>query len=196
MERNNKFIIIIALNIVVYAIMMMASSSYAASGVSQSQYTYLTLGAYGPFVLGENQWYRIITYAFAHADLIHLGMNMLALYSLADPVIRFTSEKFAIIAYFIAAIVSGLGVTFFTDTIVIGASGAVYGLFGILLYYAYKLSKQGYNDLLRAYGPVILINVLISLTPGVSLAGHFFGLLAGVVSAYVYDKKIRRNYWR
>lgn len=160
-------------------------------------YGYYMLGTSYESVALNNEWWRIFTYGFVHADIMHLLFNMIALYSLADAVVSFTSTRFALLTYFIALIISGLGATFLApDTATVGASGAIYGLFGILIYFAIKLSRQGYHDMFRSLAPVIVINLMITIMPGVSLVGHLAGLVAGLVASFIYDKKFRNRYYR
>lgn len=156
---------------------------------------YWLFGINKEFIFGNHEYYRIVTAPFAHGDILHLVVNMIALSSLSVPVIRFTDEKFSFIIYFVAALVSSLGVLFFSDALTVGSSGAIYGLFGVLIYFAFKQRKYGYDDMFKSLMPVIFVNLIISIMPGVSLVGHLFGLLAGLVGSYIYDKNRRRQYW-
>lgn len=189
MGTNRKFTIIILVNVVLFFL----SSMIFKENAQMANYTYF--GVEKEMVLGYNQLYRLFTYSFVHADIMHLIMNMIALNSLADIVIRFTSEKFSIAIYFIAAFLSGVGVVLFTNQLTIGASGAIYGLFGVLIYYAIKQLRMGYDEMFKSLAPIIFINVVISFMPGISLIGHLSGLVVGVIGSFIYDKKIRKTYW-
>lgn len=189
MIRNRNFTIIILVNVVVFFLISLIYKEDATRA------SYIIFGVEKTAVLEYNQIYRLLTYSFVHADIMHLVLNMLALNSLADIVIRFTSEKFSIALYFIAAIVSGIGIVLFTNQITIGASGAVYGLFGILIYFSIKQYRMGNSEMFRSILPIILINLFISLAPGISLVGHLGGLIVGLIGSFIYDKKIRKTYW-
>lgn len=161
-------------------------------GISTSE-LYQVFGVQNYLVLGLGEFYRIITYGFFHSGIFHIGFNLLALYYIAPVVINFTSKQFSYVVYFLALIISGLGVVFFSNSIAIGASGAIMGLFGILIYYGIKAARSGYTSLLRGLMPIIVINVVISLMPGISLSGHLFGIITGIVASAVYDKFIRNK---
>lgn len=190
MNLNKKVNVLIIVYIISYFAMTMISNQ---NGLN----IFMMFGIQKNLVLDYHEYYRIITYSFAHASIMHLAFNMIALYSLADVVISFTSEKAAALIYAIAALVSGLGVLVFggSNTVTVGASGAIYGLFGILIYFALKQRKYGYNDMLQSLIPIIVINLIISFMPNVSMVGHLFGLLSGLVGAYIYDRQKRRNYF-
>ncbi|MDL2211878.1 rhomboid family intramembrane serine protease [Erysipelotrichaceae bacterium OttesenSCG-928-M19] len=184
MRNNNKFTILIIIYVVIYFAIDLFGRQYGLT-------SYDLLGVQKNLVLDYHQYYRVLTYSFAHGDIMHLAVNMIALYSLAEPVIKFTDEKFSVIIYFAAALVSGLGIVFFSNAIAVGSSGAIYGLFGVLIYFALKQAKYGYNQLIVNMLPIIIINLVISFMPGISLMGHLFGLITGLIGSYIYDKKFR-----
>lgn len=180
---KNKINILIAINVVVYIFTTYLSNS---TGLSTS----LLFGANQGLVLENGQFYRIITSMFTHADLVHLLVNMFALNMLAEPVVYFTNQRYALVLYFIAGIASSIGVVLVAPaSIVVGSSGAIYGLLGVIIYYAIKQYRMGYEDMIKSLGPIIVINLLISFMPNVSMAGHLFGLMAGLLITYIYDKK-------
>lgn len=149
------------------------------------------LGVNKFYVLNQLQIYRVFTYGFMHADILHIGLNMLALISLSNIVLYFTSEKFMVRTYFISLIASGLGIVFFTNEnafgITVGASGAIYGLFGVLIYYAVKYYRQGNKQLLNSLITTIILNLAISFAPNVSMQGHLTGLVTGIILAFIND---------
>lgn len=146
------------------------------------------LGVSNFYVINQLQIYRVFTYGFMHADILHIGLNMLALISLSNIVLYFTSEKFMIRAYFISLIASGLGIVFFSNEYTIGASGAIYGLFGVLIYYAIKYYRQGNKQLLNSLIVTLVLNLAISFAPNVSMVGHLSGLVTGIVLALINDQ--------
>ncbi len=184
-DLKNKVNVLIVINVVVYILTLYLSASTNLN-------VYQIFGANQALVLGNGEFYRIITSMFVHGDLIHLFVNMLALSMLAGPVIHFTNEKYTFIVYFIAGIVSSLGVVLFApSSLVVGSSGAIYGLLGVLIFYAIKQYRMGYQDMIKSLGPIILINLMISFMPGVSMTGHLMGLTCGLVITYFYDKRSR-----
>jgi membrane associated rhomboid family serine protease len=96
--------------------------------------------------------------------------------------------------YMFSLIVSGLGVVFFSNPMVptVGASGAIFGLFGALFAIGFKLGKPG-MDLVRANVGILVLNLIITFTvPQISWQAHVAGLLAGFVLTYVIYAPPRR----
>jgi membrane associated rhomboid family serine protease len=135
-------------------------------------------------VLQYGQWWRIFTSAFLHAGLVHLGVNMLSLWILGRFVEFALGPVRMALVYFIALIASGLGVVFFSTPLgaTIGASGAIFGLFGALFAIGFRLGKPG-MELVRSNVGILVINLIISFTvPSISWQAHVCGLIAGFVA--------------
>src|SRR5699024_10975967 len=105
------------------------------NGGSTNIETLVKYGAkYNPAIV-SGEWWRIISSMFLHIGALHLFMNMLAIYYLGTAVERiFGSTRFVII-YFISGVIGGLTSFAFNTHIAAGASGALFGLFGALLYF-------------------------------------------------------------
>lgn len=137
-------------------------------------------------VLQEGQWWRIITGAFLHGGLIHIGVNMMSLWFLGRFIELALGSWRMLLVYVVSLIVSGLGVVFFSAPLVptVGASGAIFGLFGALFAIGFKLGKPG-MDLVRANVGILVLNLIITFTvPAISWQAHVAGLLAGFVLTY------------
>lgn len=173
---------IIIVNVIMFTLSVILLSTNTVDLIS-------LLGVNRYSVLNELQIYRVFTYGFMHAGILHIGLNMLALVSLSNIVAYFTNEKFMIRTYFISLVTSGLGVVFFTNDMnyTVGSSGAIYGLFGVLIYYAIKYYRRGNKQLFNSLITTIILNVAISIMPGVSMTGHIAGLVTGLVLAFIND---------
>ncbi|MBV8198281.1 MAG: rhomboid family intramembrane serine protease [Candidatus Eremiobacteraeota bacterium] len=139
-------------------------------------------------VLQDGQWWRILTGAFLHGGLIHIGVNMLSLWFLGR-FIEFAMGPWRMLAiYLLSLIASGLGVVYFSsdpNVATIGASGAIFGLFGALFAIGFKLGKPG-MELVRANIGILVLNLIITFTvPAISWQAHVAGLVAGFVLTYV-----------
>jgi len=130
--------------------------------------------------VGEGEWWRLLTGGFLHASPTHLAFNMFALWSLGDGLERaLGSVRFA--AVYLTCLLSGsFGVMIVSpNSFTVGASGAVFGLFGVLL--ALQLSR-GIPLAQTRLGLVLAINLGFTfLVPGISIGGHIGGLLGGIV---------------
>ncbi|HMF27452.1 MAG TPA: rhomboid family intramembrane serine protease, partial [Candidatus Cybelea sp.] len=99
-----------------------------------------------------------------------------------------------LLVYVVSLVAAGLGVVYFSSPMVptVGASGAIFGLFGALFAIGFKLGKPG-MDLVRANVGILIVNLLITFTvPAISWQAHVAGLLAGFVVTFVIYYPPRR----
>jgi len=138
-------------------------------------------------VLQDGQWWRILTGAFLHGGLIHIGVNMMSLYFLGRFIEFALGSWRMLLVYMVSLVAAGLGVVYFSanpDIATVGASGAIFGLFGALFAIGFKLGKPG-MDLVRANIGILVLNLIITFTvPVISWQAHVAGLLAGFVLTY------------
>ncbi|KAA3654526.1 MAG: rhomboid family intramembrane serine protease [Proteobacteria bacterium] len=143
-------------------------------------------GNYAVQTHGGQPW-RLISGIFLHGGLLHVGLNMLALYQggqLAERV--FTSRRFLLIYLACGLIASVASVWWRPSGLSIGASGAVFGVFGALLGYVlvcfHAIPRETARRLRR--GLLIFIGYSLAaglLIPGIDNAAHVGGLLTGIV---------------
>jgi membrane associated rhomboid family serine protease len=145
-------------------------------------------------VLQGHEWWRIFTGAFLHGGLIHIGVNMLSLWFLGRFIEYALGSWRMLLVYMVSLVVSGLGVVYFSNpmTPTLGASGAIFGLFGALFAIGFKLGKPG-MDLVRSNIGILVLNLIITFTvPAISWQAHVAGLLAGFVLTYAIYYPPRR----
>lgn len=140
-------------------------------------------GLFGPSV-ANGETYRLLTSAFLHENLIHIGGNMLLLYFLGrilEPGIG--SARFLAI-YFASLFAGSFGaLAFAPDTLSIGASGAVFGILGATFVIARHRRIDG---LASSVMFLIVLNLAISIgVPGISIGAHVGGLVAGLLGGLV-----------
>lgn len=145
--------------------------------------------ALGPFfVVGvaEGEWYRLITGGFLHASLLHLGFNMLALWILGQQLESVLGRARFGAVYAASLLAGSLGVMVADPgALTVGASGAVFGLFGYALVAQWA---RGINPLDTGLGGIIFINLVFTFAvPGISIGGHLGGLIGGVVAGGLID---------
>jgi rhomboid protease GluP len=160
-------------NILVFAWTSLHNAT--ASNASLVQY-----GAfYGPNVQ-NGEWWRAFTSAFIHDGFLHIAFNMFALWQIGTIVEKlFGTPKMALL-YTASIIGSGWAIYQFNYLeITIGASGAIFGLFGALVAAGLRLGKHG-QQLVRSMLGLVIINVLLGfMIPNISQAGHLGGLVTG-----------------
>jgi membrane associated rhomboid family serine protease len=135
---------------------------------------------YGPAV-ANGDWWRLITAAFLHANLLHIGLNMLALVWLGAPVERYLGHFQYLALYLVSGLAGSAGALIATPTgLTVGASGAIFGIMGALLIIEY----QATGNIAGQAFTLIVINLLFSFTvSGISVGGHIGGLLGGIAAA-------------
>lgn len=128
-------------------------------------------------VVAAGGYYRMITAMFLHFGVIHLLFNMVVLWMLGRILERDLGPARFLAAYMLSGLAGSVAVYLFSfDTSTAGASGAVYGLFGLMILINRKLKRdnQGLYVLLG-------LNLLLTLILPVSLAGHVGGLVGGLI---------------
>lgn len=131
----------------------------------------------------DGSWWRVITSGFLHANLIHVGFNMYLLYAIGQQLEkRYGWMTFS--GLYLAGLLGGsLGVFLIEPTSsAVGASGAVFALMGFLMVIQFK---NGINVMQSGIGRLVAINIMFSFLPGISMGGHFGGLLTGCLAALI-----------
>jgi membrane associated rhomboid family serine protease len=155
---------------------------YLWENVSGMDAAELNGGLIPSYVLA-GQWWRIFTSAFLHADLMHIAFNMFALWQVGSFVETIYGAPRMAIIYTLAALGGGIAVVYFApDVPTIGASGAIFGLFGALAVAGLRLGQPGRQILQQSTG-IIVINLIISFFPGsnISYQDHIGGLIVGTL---------------
>lgn len=183
-SKSSVSIIIIALNILVFIIMVFAGLGFISF---DGQDLYAWGANYRPAVI-SGQWWRLLTNIFLHGGLMHLIFNMYGLLFVSiflEPVLG--RAKF-IIAYFLCGLLASLAsIWWHPATLSVGASGAIFGLYGVLtaLLTTNKADANSKRGLLINNAIFIGINLIIGFTGGVDNAAHIGGLLSGFIIGYV-----------
>jgi membrane associated rhomboid family serine protease len=171
---------LIALNVVAYLVEITGGGGGFSPGNSS---IVVDFGLYGPFV-AEGEWYRLLTYGFLHASLIHIGFNMFALYFLGRILEPGIGTARFVALYFASLFGGSLGALLLDpNALTVGASGAVFGIFGATFVIA---RHRGIDNLAASVGVILLLNLAISVgARNISLGGHLGGLAAGLLCALV-----------
>jgi rhomboid protease GluP len=151
-------------------------------------------GLYAPYVR-TGEFYRLITSVFLHANIFHLFLNMYALYIIGSQIESFFgSFKYLIIYLFSALAGSLLSMAFLGEAWSIGASGAIFGLFGSMLYFGYNYRVYLGSTIKTQIIPLIAINLLIGFTiPGIDQFAHLGGLIGGIIISMAVGLKYKTS---
>lgn len=180
MKLNNRItIMLIALNIIVYFYQIYLKTKYPDLGLM-----FMLENA----ISNQGSIKTLITNMFIHNDIMHLGMNMLGLYFIGSYIERNMKENKYLILYFfsglIASIVSIFYVNFISPHLVIGASGAIFGLWAY-----YSLYRNEFKDFLLIAG----ITNIAMIMGGLPIAwyAHLGGTIGGI--SFWYFEQKRKN---
>lgn len=148
-----------------------------------------------PLTTGGQLW-RLLTNTFLHGGFIHLMANMLGLLFAGIFLEPFLGKTKYALAYLTTGILaSAASILYYDETISVGASGAIFGLYGIFL--ALLLTKVYPPDfaksLLIATAIFIGYNLLVGLTGGIDNAAHIGGLLSGFVIGLILYPALKRQ---
>jgi membrane associated rhomboid family serine protease len=134
--------------------------------------------------VANGEYWRLLTVTLVHASLLHLAFNMYALWLIGPIVERFYGSAIFVLMYLLTAAAGSVASFLWTDTTSVGASGAIFGLVGVLV--AAQRTHDPMVDrrtraLISQLVPLIAINLVFDLFAGyIDIAAHVGGLLAGL----------------
>ena len=173
---------LIGLNVFVYLAMLAQGGSLGSpDGDLYARGALLIRGALssGEAVgLAEGEWWRLLTAAFLHANLLHIGLNMLLLWWVGSGLEEAMGRARYLALYLVSGLAGSAGALLLSpEAITVGASGAIFGLLGAALVLERQTGVSG--------GPIlaiVVINVVLSFRPGISIGGHLGGLAGGALA--------------
>lgn len=134
-----------------------------------------------PIAVRNGEVYRLLTSTFMHASILHLVFNMYALSIIGKQVETFLGKSKFLLVYLFSGLTGSLLSCAITNSYSLGASGAIFGLMGSLLYFGYHYRLYLGSVLLGQIIPVIVINLVIGyITPSIDNAAHIGGLVGGL----------------
>lgn len=132
------------------------------------------------FFVQSGEVYRLLTGSFIHIDLLHFLCNAYALFMIGSMIEGYFGKKKFIIIYLVSAITASLLSIAMSDGFSIGASGAIFGLLGSLLYFGYHYRVYFGNVILKRIIPVIVLNLAIGFASStIDNFAHIGGLIGG-----------------
>jgi membrane associated rhomboid family serine protease len=181
---------LIGINILVYLVTV-----YQGFGVSQPGGSLFEWGQLVGSDVADGDWWRLGSAMFLHGSLLHLAFNMVALWIVGMVVEQALGTSRFLLVYVVSGLAGSAGALLLPiarsgggfvfdyqpDRATVGASGAIYGLFGALLILEYVAT----GTLAGQAMALIAVNLAISLViPGISIGGHLGGLIGGTLATY------------
>jgi membrane associated rhomboid family serine protease len=186
--------VLIALNVAVFVAELLTGVNGA--GTNDSGWVYEHGALFGPaMAFGHHEYWRLLTAGFLHASLIHIALNMLSLFFVGRVLEPAVGSVNFVVIYVVSLLAGSFGALLFTpDAVTVGASGAIFGVFGALIAVAYA---RGIPIWSSGLGPVLAINLVFTLSvSNISAGGHFGGLIAGALCGQLIvelDEKRRKR---
>lgn len=138
-------------------------------------------------LVAEGEWWRLFTAAFLHANLIHLGMNMLFLWWIGAPVEEAIGRARYVLLYVVSGLAGSAGALLLEGPLVrtVGASGALFGILGAAVIF----ERQRNYVLGGGAVGIVLINLVFTFAVGgISIGGHLGGLAGGALAALALSR--------
>jgi rhomboid protease GluP len=175
-----KFLIIT--NVFLYIITALLSQNLFYSNIN----VLIFLGAKVNTLIIQGEYYRLFTCMFLHGGLLHITLNMYALYAIGP----FIEKAFGKVKYIIIYITSGIMASifsfYFSNGVSIGASGAIFGLLGASLIFSFKMKNQVGKGFMKNIISVIVVNLIIGFSiANVDNFGHLGGLIGGIITSFL-----------
>jgi rhomboid protease GluP len=127
---------------------------------------------------------------FLHGGMTHILLNMISLYIVGRIAEELFSRGDYLLLYWVTGIVgAGVSVAMHPEGLSVGASGAIFGIFGAIAGYAlahrHALGDR-FRRFMREFGTVLVLNLILGFSiPGIDMSAHIGGLIVGFVGGYV-----------
>ena len=184
---------LISINVIVY----LFSAFYSHSIVDMNLKTLVDMGAlFGPYTVQQGEWWRLFTAMFLHGGVTHILMNMFSLYIVGRGAEMYFNAKSYLSIYLFSGLIGGLAsLSVHPESVGIGASGAIFGVFGALagffLAHREKINAH-FKAFMKDFTMIIGINLVIGFSiPSVDVSAHVGGLFVGMLGGFLISKNLK-----
>jgi rhomboid protease GluP len=151
------------------------------------------LGGLVPAYISErDEYYRLILPMFLHGGFFHFFMNSYFLFYIGSFVEKILGSHKYLFIYLLSGIGSNVLIWLLGDplTVTIGASGALFGIMGLLLVLTYTKPEWFPYHTVRNIRSLTIINLVFTfLIPNISIYGHLGGFITGIIFAFILNPK-------
>ncbi|NJD99810.1 rhomboid family intramembrane serine protease [Thermococcus sp. LS1] len=136
-------------------------------------------------------WWQLFTAMFVHVGILHIVFNMYFLLMLGSQLERLFGGRVLVFTYLTAGLVGNLVTLFLLplNSVSAGASGALFGMVGLLIMTAGIIG----GDIVKALANAFVLFLINSLFPGVNAYAHLGGLITGILLGLHYGKKLKKK---
>ncbi|KIL52200.1 rhomboid family intramembrane serine protease [Jeotgalibacillus soli] len=143
-------------------------------------------------LISHGEWWRLVTPIFAHADLWHVLFNTFSLVLFAPALERLLGHIQFIVVYLLTGIIANVATWVIQPAMYlsVGASGSIFGLFGVYAAILFLFKKRAPFELRQVMLPLLIISVIMTFfQPNVNATAHIGGLIAGFgIGAFIFSK--------
>lgn len=194
-------IILIAVNVAAYVLIASQGGNFMQPGGR----TLVNWGAnFAPLTLGHGELWRLFTSMFLHGSVMHLAINMYSLYSVGSMVEILSGRKKYLAIYLVCGLLGSIASVAFNAMrshpgISIGASGAVFAIYGFFLVLMWLrkdlIHPAARRQILQSGALFIAINLFLGIvSSGIDNAAHVGGLVGGIVAGLLLARSVRPNF--
>jgi rhomboid protease GluP len=154
------------------------------TGLDIDAATLFDFGAKYRAAIIAGQWWRLITAGFLHGGVLHILMNSWVLFDVGAQVEESFGTSRFLVLYLVSNVTGFLASTYWSASLSIGASGAIFGLIGAMIALGVR-DRSAYGAAIRRlYMRWAVFALVMSLLPGIDMGAHLGGLAGGFAIAY------------
>lgn len=188
--KMNEDVFSVKKPIITYALILLNIIAFILSNIFGFN-DVLTNFAVNNYYVTHGEIWRLITGTFLHANIFHLLFNCYALYIIGMQLESFLGKAKYLIVYLLSALAGSMLSIFMSTGFSVGASGAIFGLLGSLLYFGYHYRVYLDTVIKSQIIPLIIINLLIGMMPGIDNWAHIGGLIGGALATMAVGIKYK-----
>lgn len=193
--RQDYFItpVIIYINLLIFILMLFNGVNIFAP----DKESLISWGANYRPVTTQGEWWRLLTSCFLHIGIIHIAMNMLALAYIGLLLEPHLGKMRFLSAYLLTGIAaSATSLWWHPQTISAGASGAIFGMYGLFLAMLTTslIERTARKALLTSIAVFIVYNLLSGVKGSVDNAAHSGGLVSGILTGYLFVPSLKKGW--
>jgi len=182
--------------IITYALIAICMAMFIISGFGTDIVKLIRYGANYGVLVKEGEIFRLVTAMFLHAGIFHIFFNLYSLYIIGPRVEDFYGKWKFLFIYLFSGISGGmLSIVMNGNVVTVGASGAIFGLFGALIYMGYN--HRGYLGAMvkSQIVPIVIYNLFLGFfLDGIDMWGHIGGLIGGLIMSYIVGTIDNKKY--
>lgn len=186
---------LVAVNILVFIIL------HLTNVLIEDQWLINIFAKFTPAISLEHEYYRLFTAIFTHEEIPHLLFNCMAIIILGKPVETIFGKWKFLIIFIVSGLFGSLSSFVFNEALIrsIGASGGVFGMFGVHIYLFMKNKKTYLSIFGKDIFQLLMINVFIGfVVPNIDYFGHLGGIVGGFLATaslgLTHYIKLNRNF--